>query len=62
MKEYQGPRMEFDGFDMLLIVQAVGHIQKSKLWEDTGLKREVYYLVGSLETFVLKNLESLDIH
>jgi hypothetical protein len=50
-----------DNFDLLLIVQAVSHLERSELSADQVYMRDLYQLVTMAETFVVKNFENLNV-
>ena len=62
MLTYEGARFELDNFDLLLIVQAVSHIERTEWGEDAIFMNDFFQLAATAETFVLKNFEKLNIH
>jgi hypothetical protein len=61
MIEYTGANFELDNFDLLLIVQAISHIERSALSSDMLFMREVWLLTSVSETMVIKNFDKLNI-
>ncbi len=62
MLSYDGPKFELDNFDLLLIVQAISHLERSKFGSDPLYMQEFHQLAATSETFVVKNFASLNIH
>ena len=61
MLTYDGASFELDNFDLLLIVQAISHIERSELSKDPLFMRDFYQLATTAETFVVKNFDKLNI-
>lgn len=62
MLTYEAGNFELDNFDLLLIVQAISHIERSALSQDQVFMRDFYQLATTAETFVVKNFDKLNIH
>lgn len=62
MLNYEGARFELDNFDLLLVVQAISHIERSEFGEDPIFMNDFYQLATTAETFVVKNFDRLNIH
>lgn len=62
MLSYETGKFELDNFDLLLIVQAIAHLERSELVEDQVFMRDFYQLAATAETFVIKNFDRLNIH
>ncbi len=62
MLSYDGPKFELDNFDLLLIVQAISHLERSEFGSDPVYMQEFHQLAATAETFVVKNFASLNIH
>jgi len=50
-----------DNFDLLLIVQAISHLERSELSQDHVFMRDFYQLATMAETFVIKNFDKLNV-
>lgn len=57
-----GAAFELDNFDLLLIVQAITHLERSELSKDQLFMRDFYQLATTAETFVTKHFTKLNIH
>ena len=55
MLSYDGPKFELDNFDLLLIVQAISHLERSEFGSDPMYMQEFHQLATAAETFVVKN-------
>ena len=42
MLNYEGARFELDNFDLLLVVQAISHIERSEFGEDPIFMNDFY--------------------
>jgi hypothetical protein len=62
MITYESARFELDNFDLLLLVQAIGHLERSDYGEDPIFMNDFYQLATTAETFVIKNFDRLNIH
>eukprot|EP00347_Sterkiella_histriomuscorum_P019411 403341726 len=59
---FEGPKFELDNFDILLICQAIMHIQRSELGQDHTYMSQFFQLTSMVETFTQKNLPKMNIH
>lgn len=62
MLTYESGTFELDNFDLLLVVQAILHLERSALGSDLLYMNDFYQLATTAETFVVKNFEKLNIH
>jgi hypothetical protein len=61
MLTYEAGIFELDNFDLLLIVQAITHLERSDLGHDHIFMRDLHQLSSTAETFVIKNFDKLNV-
>ena len=63
MLGFQGQVFRLDNFDLLLIIQAASHLERSQdVSEDYMFMSKLTQLTQMCDTFALKNLDSMNIH
>ena len=63
MLSFQGQVFNLDNFDLLLIIQAANHLERSQaVKDDPVFFTKIMQLTQMIDTFVLKNVENMNLH